>query len=139
MKDHLSSHLDSELAVWALLQILQLCAWERFFALRPKSQNFVDSHELRAARWHDVGKTLDFSFAMSVIESPDEFLWQPYMIALDNWHNPSFYRDKGEWFYGDVLRNEKLGLFACCLRASELVGLDCVDQYLPHRVALQFG
>ncbi|KAH7834410.1 hypothetical protein Vadar_015680 [Vaccinium darrowii] len=29
--------------------------------------------------------------------------------------------------------------FARCLRVSELVGLDCMEQYLPHRVSMQFG
>ena len=29
--------------------------------------------------------------------------------------------------------------FARCLRVSELVGLDTIEQYLPHRVSMQFG
>ncbi|KAK3199212.1 hypothetical protein Dsin_022627 [Dipteronia sinensis] len=34
---------------------------------------------------------------------------------------------------------EEFGSFALCLRTSQLVGLDCVEHYLPHRVAMQFG
>ncbi|KAJ6776478.1 PROTEIN MAIN-LIKE 2 [Salix koriyanagi] len=33
----------------------------------------------------------------------------------------------------------ELHSFVICLHASELVGLDCKDSYLPHRVAMQFG
>jgi hypothetical protein len=29
--------------------------------------------------------------------------------------------------------------FVICLRVSELVGIDSIEQYLPHRVAMQFG
>lgn len=142
IKEHLSNHRESSLTVWAPLQILQLWVWERFPNLRPKLQCFVESNEPRAARWHEAGtrlKALDFSFVMSIIESPDEFEWRPYVTPLDNWCKPSFYKDRGEWVYGNVVRNKDLGLFAYCVRASELVGLDCIEQYLPHRVALQFG
>uniref|UniRef100_A0A6N2KA70 Aminotransferase-like plant mobile domain-containing protein n=1 Tax=Salix viminalis TaxID=40686 RepID=A0A6N2KA70_SALVM len=33
----------------------------------------------------------------------------------------------------------ELHSFVICLHASELVGLDCKESYLPHRVAMQFG
>jgi len=29
--------------------------------------------------------------------------------------------------------------FVTCLRVSELVGFESIEQYLPHRVSLQFG
>ncbi|KAJ0100994.1 hypothetical protein Patl1_04240 [Pistacia atlantica] len=35
--------------------------------------------------------------------------------------------------------SEELQSFAHCLRVSELVGFECIEQYLPHRVAMQFG
>ncbi|KAK0601412.1 hypothetical protein LWI29_024052 [Acer saccharum] len=35
--------------------------------------------------------------------------------------------------------SEEFESFARCLMIAELVGLDCVEQYLPHRVAMQFG
>ncbi|KAF8391490.1 hypothetical protein HHK36_023795 [Tetracentron sinense] len=34
---------------------------------------------------------------------------------------------------------DELRSFARCLRACELVGLDCIEQYLPNRVAMMFG
>ncbi|XWS27866.1 hypothetical protein CRYUN_Cryun25bG0016500 [Craigia yunnanensis] len=39
----------------------------------------------------------------------------------------------------DSSLDDELLSFDRCLRASKLVGLDCIEQYLPHRVALQFG
>uniref|UniRef100_A0A7N2MAB8 Aminotransferase-like plant mobile domain-containing protein n=1 Tax=Quercus lobata TaxID=97700 RepID=A0A7N2MAB8_QUELO len=35
--------------------------------------------------------------------------------------------------------DEDLRSFLQCLCASELVGLDCTEKYMPHRVAMQFG
>ncbi|KAH1083817.1 hypothetical protein J1N35_023578 [Gossypium stocksii] len=35
--------------------------------------------------------------------------------------------------------NEDIHSFARCLRVSELVGLESIEQYLPQRVSLQFG
>lgn len=35
--------------------------------------------------------------------------------------------------------DEEIEEFARCLRVSELVGLDCIENYFPHRVAMQFG
>ncbi|KAI9187327.1 hypothetical protein LWI28_026827 [Acer negundo] len=43
------------------------------------------------------------------------------------------------WVLVDSGLSEEFESFAHCLRISELVGLDCVEQYLPHRVAMQFG
>ncbi|KAI3673486.1 hypothetical protein L6452_39605 [Arctium lappa] len=42
--------------------------------------------------------------------------------------------------FGDCL-DEELESWVRCLRASELVGIcgSCIEQYLPHRVAMQFG
>ncbi|KAK9269289.1 hypothetical protein L1049_001059 [Liquidambar formosana] len=38
-----------------------------------------------------------------------------------------------------LYRDLEFESFARCLRVCELVGLDCIEQYLPHRVAMQFG
>ncbi|KAK1355361.1 hypothetical protein POM88_048617 [Heracleum sosnowskyi] len=46
------------------------------------------------------------------------------------------YRDNEQWV---VVESDDTESFARCLRVSELVGLDCIEQYLPHRVAMQFG
>jgi hypothetical protein len=35
--------------------------------------------------------------------------------------------------------DEQMRSFVICLRVSELVGFESIEQYLPHRVAMQFG
>ncbi|KAJ6753581.1 PROTEIN MAIN-LIKE 2 [Salix purpurea] len=40
---------------------------------------------------------------------------------------------------GSSSHGELHSFVICGLHASELVGLDCKDSYLPHRVAMQFG
>lgn len=46
---------------------------------------------------------------------------------LDDWRKPSFYKDNGDWVYGIAIRKGELGLFLCCLRNLELLGLDSVE------------
>jgi len=127
------------LVVWAPFHILQLWIWERFLALRPESSTFVNSDDPRAARWCNVGKKLNYRFVMSVIKSQDEIQWRPYLASFDHWCKPSYFRDVGDWVFNNEVADEGLESFVRCLRACELVGLDCVEQYLPHRVARQFG
>nr|XP_010923926.1 uncharacterized protein LOC105046877 [Elaeis guineensis] len=142
VKDCLVSKCEQEvpsLVVWAPFDILQMWIWERFVALRPDAKNFVHDVEPRTKRWNDVSKKMEFSFIRWVFESPSEFQWRPYASSLDNWRRPSFYKENGEWIHGCADKDEELRSFARCLRASELVGVDCIKQYLPHRVAMQFG
>lgn len=129
----------SQLVLWAPFSILQMWLWERFVALRPEALNYVNSGEPRAARWHDTTKKLELSFVISVLELPDSFQWRPYAINLDSWRMPSFYKELGEWICSSASADDEFGSFARCLRPCELVGLDCIEQYLPHWVAMQFG
>ncbi|KAK1297203.1 hypothetical protein QJS10_CPB15g01743 [Acorus calamus] len=50
----------------------------------------------------------------AVLNSREEFQWRPH--AAGDAHS-----------------------LARCLRACQLVGMDCIEQYLPHRVSMQFG
>lgn len=43
------------------------------------------------------------------------------------------------WVAVDAGLSQELWSLTQILRVSELVGLDCVEQYHPHRVAMQFG
>lgn len=129
----------AQLVLWAPFSILQMWLWERFVALRPDALNYVNSGEPRVARWHDATKKLELSFVISVLEFPDSFQWRPYAISLDSWRMPSFYKEMGEWVCSSANADDELGSFARCLRPCELVGLDCIEQYLPHWVAMQFG
>lgn len=67
----------------------------------------------------------------------ESFQWRPY--AKVNGSYLKLYSEKEEWIPVDHNLNEEFESFARCLRPSELVGIDCIKQYLPHRVAMQFG
>ena len=52
---------------------------------------------------------------------------------------PKFYGEKEQWVSVDAALDKELASFALCIRVCELLGLHCIQQYLPHRVAMQFG
>ncbi|KAF7800859.1 protein-serine/threonine phosphatase [Senna tora] len=88
--------------------------------LRPQP-NELKNGEPRLARWGNLKflKTID-----------------NVKLALDS--SAEFYPDK-EVILPDGPVSDEDFEFARCLRVSELVGLDTVRQYLPHRVSMQFG
>ncbi|MBA0550175.1 hypothetical protein Golob_021143 [Gossypium lobatum] len=120
-----------EVTLCSQLTLVQVWVWERFPDLRPKP-NLIENGDPRLALWHDLKcKVQD---VRSVLDSSKErFDWRPYVNC------GKFYGDTAIWISVDLSLDDELLSFAQCLRASELVGLECIEQYLPHRVALQFG
>ncbi|KAF8391521.1 hypothetical protein HHK36_023826 [Tetracentron sinense] len=137
LKDQVASSSEPA-TVWAPFQILQAWAWERFPLLRPNTPNSLLPGEPRVARWHKLNSNVKLPFVRSTLKLLENFQWRPYAASLNNWRVPSFYKERDELSNDPVVEDE-LRSFARCLRACELVGLDCIEQYLPHRVALQFG
>ncbi|GLT59408.1 hypothetical protein SLA2020_322280 [Shorea laevis] len=129
---------DGLLAVYAPFQLLQLWIWERLPELRP-IPNPISIDEPRLARWHglrienvgDVGLALDLA--------GESFQWRPYGMAVKNWDFPKFYVDEEQWIPVECQLDEQFISFSRFLRVGELVGMGCIEQYLPHRVAMQFG
>ncbi|KAK7859264.1 hypothetical protein CFP56_007749 [Quercus suber] len=135
-----SKKLDyKEVLISAPFQLVQLWAWERFTTFRPTPISITQG-EPRPARWHKV-KVLGIENVRLAIDSAGEnFLWRPYAIALNhNWLFPKFYGDKEQWVSVDAALDKGLESYTRCLRACELVGVQSMQQYLPHRVAMQFG
>ncbi|KAF2942011.1 hypothetical protein DAI22_03g390001 [Oryza sativa Japonica Group] len=125
-----TGELLSPLSVYAPFYLLQLWAWERFPAIRPAKANPIKAGEPRAARWNDVSNKIDPAVLRKALNSGSSFVWQPYTISVQ----------PCGWVRGcHVSGNDELTSLAHCLRACELVGMDCIEQYLPHRVAMQFG
>ncbi|KAK7859186.1 hypothetical protein CFP56_007754 [Quercus suber] len=54
----------------------------------------------------------------------ESFQWRPYTKVNG---------EKEEWIPVGHNLDEEFESFARCLRPSELVGIDCIKQYLPHR------
>ncbi|RLN39213.1 uncharacterized protein C2845_PM01G36700 [Panicum miliaceum] len=141
LKHHISSGKEKELFVAsAPVHIVQLWVWERFPQLRPEpvSSPAPGNHDMpRAARWHDVAKRFSSKHAHAVFMSPKEFEWRPYGSC-------SFFslppETGGSWVRSqDIATSEALLSFARCLHACELVGMNCIQLYSPHRVARQLG
>ncbi|KAL4324154.1 hypothetical protein GQ457_11G012830 [Hibiscus cannabinus] len=120
------------------MKLVQLWAWERFPALRPQPRVIQDL-EPRSARWNDV-EIVRVENVRMVLDSAGETLdWRPYAKVVDDKQSHGFYKEKEGWISIDGNSSRELVSFALCLRPSELVGLGCIQQYLPHRVAMQFG
>ncbi|KAF6989985.1 hypothetical protein CFC21_007251 [Triticum aestivum] len=124
---------------WAPLHILQLWVLARFPELRPEMATTLDPvarHQPWAARWHEAHKVIDPINLHRVFMLPMEFEWRPYGSFT---FAPSP-KKSCSWVHGrDMARSLQLLSFAQCLRACELVGMRCIEQYNPHRVARQLG
>ena len=92
------------------------------------------------AKWDKVNGSKTASVRSALDSCGESFLWRPYAMAVNDCNFPKFCAAEKEKYIsvGPGL-DEELQSFARCLRVSELVGLGCIEQYLPHRVAMQFG
>ncbi|XWS51896.1 hypothetical protein CRYUN_Cryun11dG0021100 [Craigia yunnanensis] len=121
------------------LKLLQLWAFERFPSLGPSIPNTLKPGEPRAARFHRLNAKISLLLVRSVLRLLDNFRWRPYIADLKNWGHPSYYRETKFLAFDYNDPDEDLKSFARCLHTSVLVGIDCEEEYLPHRVAMQFG
>ncbi|KAL0399244.1 UNVERIFIED_CONTAM: hypothetical protein Sradi_2267700 [Sesamum radiatum] len=117
--------------------LVQVWAWERLPPMQPEP-NFISSGGVRVARWGSPKRSEIGNVRPAINSAGVTFLWRPYALAVDNWSFPSFYKEEEELIKGGGLSVE-LESFVRCLRPSLLVGIDCQEPYLPHRVAMQFG
>ncbi|VFQ82545.1 unnamed protein product [Cuscuta campestris] len=118
-------------AILAPFRLVLVWVWERFpYFLHP---NNPISDKPRFARWDDLkmdAKSTDFA--------GEEYLWRPYALGAKN--SLLLYKEgEGRWVFVPGGGDEVDELIRC-VRVSELVGIEgVIEQYLPHRVAMQFG
>ncbi|GMH25512.1 hypothetical protein Nepgr_027355 [Nepenthes gracilis] len=124
--------------LWAPFQIVQVWAWERFPALRLNPGK-TEPGEPRFARWHQLHQKKIVNVGTVFESAGDTFLWRPYALPDDLLLN-AFYREKVEFVrVSSNSDKDVVESFARCLRVCELAGVDCIENYNPHRVAMQFG
>ncbi|KAK4706715.1 hypothetical protein R3W88_033727 [Solanum pinnatisectum] len=100
---------ELNLNIRASFHFVQLWAWERFTNLQRKPSN-----------------------------SAAECF--PYVVDIvKNWDIIKFYKERDEYVVVGPNMGREIMAFARLVRASELVGMDCVEQYNPYRVSMQFG
>ncbi|KAK1379064.1 hypothetical protein POM88_025808 [Heracleum sosnowskyi] len=113
--------------------LVQMWVWERFMKLRPVP-NVIERGEPRVARWNGVTNMKFIDVRAALDSSGLSFLWRPYAKVPSN----SMLSDKENEKWVSI-ESDELESFARCLKASALVGLTSTEQYLPHRVSMQFG
>ncbi|KAL0362789.1 UNVERIFIED_CONTAM: protein MAINTENANCE OF MERISTEMS [Sesamum calycinum] len=126
-----------QVRISAPLALLQVWIWERFPSLRPKP-NPVGQNVPRLARWHKLKKLATKDMLFKLDTAAGNFQWRPYATAVGN---TTICMDNGHWELMNSNSEENIEGLVRCLRTSELVSLEagCIEQYLPHRVAMQFG
>ena len=127
-----------EVIIRSPFQLVQLWVWERFQALQPIPK-LVKCGEPAFARWHSVKSVNVENVRVALLSAGDTFLWCPYALYRYKSDFPRFYREKERWVPVDPNLDEEIEAFARCMRVSQLVGLGCIEEYFPHRVAMQFG
>ncbi|KAI4352605.1 hypothetical protein L6164_006841 [Bauhinia variegata] len=121
------------------LYLVQIWVWERIEALRPNPR-VTDYGDPLLAKWEKVRSLKVNNVRLAIDSAGEGFLWRPYAKLASKRHFPLFYAENEMWVSLDAdSLDKKLESFVMCLRVSELVGVDCINQYLPHRVAMQFG
>jgi hypothetical protein len=130
-----SSELD--VIVQSPFYLVQVWVWERFKNLQPKPM-LINKGDHVLLRWHMVRPLKNKNVRLELDSAINDFIWRPYVQ----------YADKCRLFYPNAetsvpfkkdLLDEQMLSFVICLRVSELVGFESIEQYLPHRVAMQFG
>ncbi|KAL2476306.1 Aminotransferase-like [Abeliophyllum distichum] len=129
-----------EVKVTAPFQLVQAWVWERFPTLRPMP-NSTGFGEPRLARWNGIKKVGTKKVLSAVDGAEEEFIWRPYMRAANNCLPHMVYKEEDYWVLIKSGSGDEFEGLVRCLRPSELVSpeVDCIEQYLPHRVAMQFG
>ncbi|KAK7267775.1 hypothetical protein RIF29_20454 [Crotalaria pallida] len=132
------SEVDLELTLQSPFYLVQIWLWERFKNLQPEP-NLINNGDPVLARWHKVKALAVDDVRLALNLAMDDFVWRPYVryAAMPR----VFYPENEIWVINfDSDLDKVLLSFVSFLRASELVGIgSIIKQYLPHRVAMQFG
>ncbi|WJX37771.1 hypothetical protein P8452_25503 [Trifolium repens] len=126
-----------EVNVQSPIYLVQVWVWERFKNLQPQPK-WINNGDHVLLRWHMVKPLKIKNVRLELDSAIDDFIWRPYVRFADKCR--VFYpNDEILVPLKEDLMDEQMRSFVICLRVSELVGFESIEQYLPHRVAMQFG
>jgi hypothetical protein len=126
-----------EVNVQSPIYLVQVWVWERFKNLQPQPK-WINNGDHVLLRWHMVKPLKIKNVRLELDSAIDDFIWRPYVHFADKCR--VFYpNDEILVPFKEDLMDEQMRSFVICLRVSELVGFESIEQYLPHRVAMQFG
>ncbi|KAI4308028.1 hypothetical protein L6164_031147 [Bauhinia variegata] len=121
-------------SLWAPFRLVQAWVLERFPSLQPTPRENRQNQPI-LAKWHEVKTLENDNVSLALDNAGNCFRWRPYT----NSRSFKFYGKNANWVFLNSDSDDELLSFAFCLRSCDLVGIECIEQYLPHRVALQFG
>jgi len=132
-KIRIATTVKLEVTLSAPFQLVQVWALERFPALQP-FPHVVEKGQLLMAKWHNL-KIVKYNNFKFILDSSNGFIWCPFVNSPPlRLHNKN---DK--WVCKNPNIDDELESFGRCMRVSELMGMECIEQYCPNRVAMQFG
>ncbi|XP_027190347.1 uncharacterized protein [Cicer arietinum] len=127
-----------EVTLQSPFYLVQIWVWERFKNLQPQPQSMLINHgDPLLFRWHMVKDLNIDNVRLALDLAMDDFLWRPYVRYGDKCG--MFYPNDEIWIPFKKDLDKEILSFVTCLRVCELVGFGSTEQYLPHRVAMQFG
>ncbi|KAK7305078.1 hypothetical protein VNO77_42977 [Canavalia gladiata] len=128
---------ELEVTLRSPFYLVQIWVWERFKNLQPQP-NLINNGDPILFRWHRVKALTIENVRVELDSAMEDFLWRPYVKYAGNCR--VFYPENETWVPFETDWNKDQVSFVTCLRVSELVGVESIiEQYLPHRVAMQFG
>ncbi|XP_071722238.1 uncharacterized protein [Rutidosis leptorrhynchoides] len=104
----------------------------RFPSLSPRPNLIESPGQPRMALWDNIHQFVDQDIGMAFDNAGRNFQWQRYVAAL------KFYREEDYKVLVGSEMDKEIESFVRCIRVSQLVGLDCSQEYNPNRVAMQF-
>ena len=116
--------------------LVQIWVWERFTNLQPQPK-LINSEDHSLLKWHKVMPLKIDNVRLALDSAIDDFLWRPYVRYPNKCG--MFYPNNEIWVPFKKDLDTKMLSFVICSRVAELVGFESIEQYLPHRVAMQFG
>ncbi|XP_027340953.1 uncharacterized protein LOC113854249 [Abrus precatorius] len=129
--------LQLEVTLQSPFYLVQIWVWERFKNLQPQPK-LINHEDPILFRWHEVKALKIHNVRFELDSAMEDFLWRPYVKYAGKCR--MFYPEHETCVPFGTDLDKEIVSFVTCLRVSELVGMESITkQYLPHRVAMQFG